>query len=245
MISIFFIAIAVVFGLLLSLGSVFESVVFFNAMRCKAKNLNGFTGSQTATNLLETLGMGDIQVKKSQWFTGLFWSNYYNPKKKTIYLRRSIYDKASIASVGVATQQVAFAMQHKNNEKGFNLKSKFQPYIFLAPIVFIPISLLGIIIDLIATKNLSVVSLIFVAIGFALLIAAFVLLIKSIPSEKKANADSLDMMEQTNLLNDPERLKIKKFYKVMILKSIADYIFMTVYFVGLFFKILGKIGNKK
>lgn len=245
MVNILFIAIAVVFGLLLTVGSIFEYAVFFNAMRCRAKNSNGLTGNQTATMLLETLGMNDIQIKKSHWFTGLFWSNYYNPKKKTIYLRRSIYDRASIAAIGVATQQVALAVQDNNGEKSFKLKSKFQPYIFLAPILFIPISLLGIVVDLIITKGLGIVSLIFVAIGFVLLIASFILLIKSLPAEKKANAAALDIMEQTNLLNDSERIKIKKFYKIMILKYVADYIFMTIYFIGLFFKILGKVAKKK
>lgn len=244
-INLFLIILAIIFATFIVIGSSFEYIVFFQILRCRTKNANNLTGQQTAEMLLEKVGLADVQVKKCGWFSGFFYSNYYNPKKKTIYLKGRIYDKASIASVGIATQKVALAIQDKNGDKCFKTKSKFQPYILLAPILFIPISLLGIVLDLSLSQTLGYISVALIGIALLLLIVSFIFLLMSLPAEKKANTMAIEIIEQTNLLDGTELAKVKKLYKIDILLYIGTYIMTTLYMIGLFFKILGKLLNKK
>ena len=244
-ISLVLIILAAIFGAILITASVVQSIVFIQLLKCRAKNVNNLTGQQVADLLLNKLGMPDIQVKKSNWFVGFFYGDYYSSKKKTIYLKGRLYENATIASVGVATQKVALALQDKNGDKNFKTKSKFQPYVFSAPLLFIPVSLIGIVIDLVLSKSFGYISLALIAIAFLGLIVSFILLLISLPAERKANSMALEIIEQTNLLNEKETVKVKKLFKINILLYVAGYILTTVYIVGLFFKIFGKLVKRK
>ena len=200
-------------------------------------------GEETANYLLKTLGMEDVQVKKPGFFRSLFLGNSYSISQKTIYLRKRILTRKSVASMAVASQKVALAIQHKNNDKRLLRKSKLDKIAWGAPISFIPLFLIGLIIDFITTSNIGILTVVFSAIGVLYFLIAVIILGLTIPVEKKANADALQLIEQTGIMSETEMIKTKKLYKSMIVAYIANFITSLIYLIKMLFKLLGAIAK--
>lgn len=205
---------------------------------------NGLTGEQVATLLLERLEITDVRVERLGWFAGIIYGNHYNARRKTIYLRKNIYNKSTVTSVGLAVQKVGLVIQDKNGEKKFKVKAALQPFIFLAPILFVPFSVLGIILDTFLFKNIGVLTLVFVGVAFLFYLAAFIFLLMSIPVEKKANKFALDAIKKSNVLEGSEQEKVRKIYKAYILSYVADFIMSVLYLLKYILKILNVFTKK-
>lgn len=87
--------------------------------------------------------------------------------KKTIYLRKNIINSSSVTAVGIATQKVCLAVQHKNKDKSFIFRYVLQILTLFTPLLFYGSIVLGLIVDLVTQfTGIPTIIGLFVGIGF-------------------------------------------------------------------------------
>ena len=68
----------------------------------------GYTGQMAAQKLLDYAGIHDVQVVR---IDGML-TDHYNPTTKQLALSSQVFDRTSIAAIGVATHEAGHAIQH-------------------------------------------------------------------------------------------------------------------------------------
>lgn len=239
------VAISVIVAILEIVALVLNSIaVSKNRKATKTDNANGLDGATVAKNLLENMGMGDVSVKKSGFFRTLFYGDYYNAKTKTIYLRKKVIEGKSVRSVSTSVLNVVYAEFHKNADKKFSRRAKMQPFVLLAPYMFVPLFLIGLVIDLVTTQTVGIVTAVFAIVAFVYYLFAMIWFFVSVPVEKQATKRALEIIKTTSLLNEDEYAMVENVYKYMIVAEIANMILAIVYFIEYLFKLLGLLSKK-
>jgi Zn-dependent membrane protease YugP len=70
---------------------------------------SGLTGAQAAARILQSAGIGDVQIVEGQGFLG----DHYDPINKKLVLSPENYEGSSAANVGVAAHECGHALQHQ------------------------------------------------------------------------------------------------------------------------------------
>lgn len=68
----------------------------------------GYTGQMAAQKLLDFAGIHDVQVIRVD---GML-TDHYNPTTKKLALSSAVFDRTSVAAIGVATHEAGHAIQH-------------------------------------------------------------------------------------------------------------------------------------
>ena len=68
----------------------------------------GYTGQMAAEKLLDYAGIHDVQVVRVD---GML-TDHYNPATKQLALSSAVFDRTSVAAIGVATHEAGHAIQH-------------------------------------------------------------------------------------------------------------------------------------
>ena len=96
-----------IIGMLLSLAASTRLKSTFSYYR-KIRSASGLTGAETAERILRAAGITDVHVRA---ISGSL-TDHYDPRTKTVSLSEDIYDKTSLAAVGVAAHECGHAIQH-------------------------------------------------------------------------------------------------------------------------------------
>ncbi len=201
----------------------------------------GLSGHEVAEKLLQGLNITDVTVAKRGFFSGLFFGNSYSPFKKQIKLRKNIYDATSITAVAIATQKAALAKRDHDGDKKIKARSVFSTMGYFAPFAVLPLVLIGVVIDILASQGLGLATIILSCIAVVFYIASFVVLCLNIPIEKKANADAVEFMQKTNLVSAEELEDVKSLYKTYMTMYILDFITELLYILWRLVKLIAKI----
>ena len=81
------------------------------------------TGAQVAHEILKRSGVTDVTVER----VGGVLSDHYDPRTKTLRLSPDVYDKSSVAAVGVAAHEVGHALQHAHDYFPLQVRSVLAP----------------------------------------------------------------------------------------------------------------------
>lgn len=230
----------IVVGILLFAAMVFSVVTKiivattykkYNKIECQ-KKVSAYDLTQQN---LQFCNLPNVQVKKASWLRSLLgfnvqsYGNSYSAYKKTIFLRKNIIDKASITAIAVSTQKVGHAVMDAKKENNFYYKVK--PLMPFAPILMIPIVIIGVILDLAFYQTLGLYTLIFAIASFAIFTLSFVILLITIPIEKKANKHAIEILQQTNFATPEELNGMKKVHDAYILSYVSDFIYAILQIV--------------
>ena len=181
---------------------------------------NGLNAKETARALLDANGLQNIKVEKLGFLRRiLFFGNHYSVMKKTIYLRSNILNSSSVTSVGIATQKVCLAIQHKNKEKSFTFRYVLQILTLFTPLLFYISIAGGLVIDIL-TQFTGIPTLIGLLVGIGFYVLVFVCQIFNIKVEKKANEQAVEILKSANIFNDQEIVTLKSLFKLYILADI-------------------------
>lgn len=206
-------------------------------------NLNNVEteGNQTAYEatraLLDANDMQDVQVKKCGFWRAWLWGNSYSVRKKTIFLRKGIINQKSITAVGVGLQKVGLAIMDKRGDKKIKTRSILLPLTYLAPTLFIPIVIIGLVFDFVIGFT-GVPTIIAGIVGIVLYFLAFVYMIINIPVEKQANRLAMGIMEKSNFLTAEEREQVNKLFKSYITMYVVDFIIALLRIIQAILKII-------
>lgn len=187
----------------------------------RRQNSLGMTGEEVARTVLDKNGLDNIRVSA----TGSFlFGNSYSHYFKKVRLRRFTYRKASITSLAMATQKSSLAVLDKEGDKDMKTRIVLTPITFFGPLAFIPIVLLGILLDFIVFNTNGVITIIALSFGVALIFAALFLQFYELKTEKKAQKKAIELMKNDKLATDEEIGMMKDLYRLYNIEYINNII---------------------
>lgn len=202
----------------------------------KTKNSCGLTGEQAARKILDDNGLEKIKVK----CTGsMIWGNSYSHYFHKVRLRRFTYKKDSVTSLAMAAQKSSLAILDKEKDPAMRTRNILIPIQFFGPIMFLPLILIGILIDFLIAKDIKnmnfTATLIFAGIGILFYVIAFILTGVILKVETKGQKKAIEILRKDNLATEEEIKKIEGLYKVYNLEYINN---MILAFLELVLRVL-------
>ncbi|WAS04893.1 zinc metallopeptidase [Gloeomargaritales cyanobacterium VI4D9] len=120
-------------GLLLGLWAQFRVQSAFQEYSQVGTRL---TGARAARMLLDRYGLQGVRVERVDGFL----SDHYNPLTRELRLSPTVYDGATVASVGVAAHEAGHAIQHAEEYTPLQFRSAIVPGVvvgsWLGPLLF-------------------------------------------------------------------------------------------------------------
>ena len=199
----------------------------------KTKNSCGLTGEQAARKILDNNGLQHIKVK----CTGsLLWGNSYSHFFKKLRLRRFTYKKDSVTSLAMAAQKSSLAIMDKEKDPIMKTRNVLIPIQFFGPMMFLPMVVVGVILDIIIATNPEMLfTFIFAGLGVAFYAVSFALTAVILKAETKAQQKSIEIMRAERLATEGEIESIKGLYKVYNLEYVNN---MILAFLELLLRVL-------
>ena len=203
----------------------------------RTKNSAGLTGKEVARNLLDKNGLQHIKVSK--WGSFLFGNSYSHYFNK-VRLRRFTQNKKSVTSMAMAAEKTALAVLDKEGDSDMQTRIRLTPFIYFGPIAFIPLVLLGILIDFMIFNFTGVATIISAMVGLGLYVISFVLAIKVLKTEIKAQAKALQMLANENMVTAEETAMMQELFHIYNVQYVNDIIMA---FLEMIMRVLNMIAD--
>ena len=240
-------------GLLIVIMSIVCLVLEIRVWLCYSKaNKRGIstnmTGIESARYVLDQSGLTQVNVRKAGFLRAAIFGNYYNVATKTIYLRSwlgKIDNKTTVTSTALGVQKAAVARLCEEGDAEARTRGKLSLLGIFGPLLFIPVILIGMIIDLLVMKDITIVSYVAMALSGLLLVAGFIVTWLNIPVEKRANKLALKMMRDYGLANEDELQMMAEVYDAYILSYIAQFILEVLRVVQWVLEIIIRMQSSK
>jgi hypothetical protein len=102
----------------------------------QVRTLRNITGAQVARAILDNAGLQDVAVERTN---GLL-TDHYDPLSRTLRLSPDVFDRPSVAAVGIAAHETGHALQHQARYLPLTARSAIVPAVqigsWLGPIIF-------------------------------------------------------------------------------------------------------------
>ena len=155
--EIAYIAVGILLGIAIIAAFIAQIVIAIGYWRGnRTSNSLGLSGGEYARKLLDQNGMPNVQVKKCGIMRTILFGNHYSITKRTVYLRMRTINKPSLTAVAMAAQKVALAEQHRDGDAKMIVRSRLQGLGVFAPSLFVPLVLIGFLVDLFVLKRFTV-----------------------------------------------------------------------------------------
>lgn len=185
----------------------------------------GLTGAQVAEKMLRDNGITDVQVTH---VAGSL-TDHYNPQTKTVNLSDSVYASNSVSAAAVAAHECGHAVQHAVGYAPLKMRSALVPAVQFSS-NFATWFLLG----GLALMYFANVQWLF-WVGIAMLVAAAVFSIITLPVEYNASARALAWLEDQHMVSREQHGQAKqalswaaRTYLVAALSAVAT----IIYYLG-------------
>ena len=221
----FEIALAIVAGLIVLVGiyativSIWLMVKYVKFNR--KKNTARLTGQQIARKLLDENGLSHIAVKATG---SILFGNSYSHYFKKVRLRRFTRHEYSLTSLGMGAQKAALAILDKDGDPDMKKRIHLYPLITFGPFAFIPLIIIGVLLDYFVFNLSGVITLILAGIGFLFYIYAIVLSVLTLKTEKKAQEKAYNILQEKNLVTTEELSALKELFHLYNIQYINDII---------------------
>ena len=199
----------------------FVKYIKFNRM----DNSAGLTGTQVARMILDANGLEDIKVKETG---SILFGNSYSHFFKKVRLRRLTRHKHSLTSLGMGAQKASLAVLDREGDRDMRTRVRLYPIITFGPFAFVPLILIGALIDYFLLGQNGVVTLIGAGVGLLFYVYAVVLALLTLKTEKKAQNKAYDLLQEYNLANDEELENLKELFKLYNIQYINDIILASL-----------------
>ncbi len=215
--------VVVVFICIVALVSIVISIVLAVSYSKYNRKPNSadLTGEETARKILDENGLDYIKVKT---VGSLVFGNSYSHHFKKVRLRRRTKNKKSIAALAMGAQKSALAVLDKEGDPDMRKRVVLDPIIILGPFAFIPLILIGVLLDVLIfnSQGWVMIALVFIAVLFYLL--SFILSILMLKTEKKAQERSYELLRKSSMVTEEEITEIKKLFRLYNIQYINDMI---------------------
>lgn len=198
--------ILLVIGMLLSLAASARVKSTF-AIYSRVRSASGMTGAEAARRILHMAGITDVMVVP---VSGSL-TDHYDPRSKKLALSQDVYDKTSVAAIGVAAHECGHAIQHQVNYAPLSLRTAIVPAANIGSSLSWPLFLAGLIFSIRPLLTLGIV-LFSLAVLFQLV---------TLPVELNASSRALKMLGNSGMLGNDELRSAKKVLAAAALTYVA------------------------
>ena len=195
-------------------------------------NSRGLTGNNAARMILDRHGLQNIRVSV---VGSLLFGNSYSHYFKKVRLRRLTTNKPSITSLAIGAEKSALAILDKEGDKDMRTRVILTPLMYLGPFAFIPLVIIGVLIDFAFFNFSGKTTIVAASIGILIYVVSFVLSIMTLKTEIKAQARACEILKQEGMANDEEIEMMQKLFKLYNIQYINDVI---LEFLQLLLKVL-------
>lgn len=231
-----------VVGTLLAIASIVALIIsIFLAISYvkynKKKNSLGKTGEEVARNILDKNGLENIKVSKNG---SILFGNSYSHFFKKVRLRRLTWKKDSVTSLAMAAQKSSLAVLDKENDPAMKTQIAMTPIIYFGPIAFIPLIIVGLLIDVLVLHSTSfILTMALTGVGLAFYVISFIFSILVLKTEKKAQIKALEILKKDNLANDEEIEDCKKLFHLYNIEYVNN---MVIALLEMVYRVLQVVG---
>ncbi|HQO78318.1 MAG TPA: zinc metallopeptidase, partial [Thermodesulfobacteriota bacterium] len=104
----------------------------------KVSSHSGYSGAQAAFDILRRNGINDVRIEETR---GML-SDHYDPRSRVLRLSSEVYNRSSLAALGVAAHEAGHALQHAQHYAPLQFRSALVPVTSLGsnlawPLIFI------------------------------------------------------------------------------------------------------------
>ena len=193
--------------LLLSLYAQFKVKSAFSKYS-QVQTIRKISGKEAAALLLRSNSISDVSIQR----IGGSLSDHYDPSHKVLRLSEPVYDKTSIAAVGVAAHETGHAIQDKEKYAPLVLRSTLVPVANIGSSAGPYLALAGIIFRMNLLLN----------IGIILFACAVLFYLITLPVEIDASRRALKVLEHNAVLSQEELKGAKKVLSAAALTYVAS-----------------------
>ena len=198
--------ILLIIGMLLSLAASAKLKSTFAIYR-RMESASGMTGAEAAQRILRNAGVYDVRIEP---ISGEL-TDHYDPRTKVVRLSEPIYNKTSLAAVGVAAHECGHAIQHATNYAPLSIRSAIVPIANFGSTLSWPLFLAGLV--------LSIRPLL--TAGILLFTAAVLFQLVTLPVEINASSRALKLLNAEGILAPQEVRGAKKVLTAAALTYVA------------------------
>ena len=199
----------------------------------KKKNSIEMTGEEVARKILDDNDLQNIKVKSSG---SIIFGNSYSHYFKKVRLRRLTWRKSSVASLAMASQKSSLAILDKENDPDMKTRIKLTPIIYFGPLCFIPLVIIGIILDFIVLKGNGMTwTIICTIFGLVLYLVAFIMSLKVLKTEIKAQNKAYEILKENKMATEEELVMLKKLFKLYNIEYVNN---MVIALLELIYRVL-------
>ncbi len=235
-----------VVGALLLVASIFALFVsIYLAIRYTRYNRKqsscGMTGEQVARDILDQNGLQRIKVSKTG---SILLGNSYSHYFKKVRLRRLTWKKQSVTSLAMAAQKSALAVLDKENDPDMQTRVRLTPVIYIGPLAFVPMVIIGALLDLYMFKTTNgMYTILLTAIALVFYLLSFIMSIQVLKTEKKAQQRAYDIMKENDMATDEELAMCKKLFRLYNIEYINDMVISLLELVYRVLQIIAYVQN--
>ena len=171
------------------------------------RSMSGMTGAQAAEKILHSAGIYDVEIRH---ISGDL-TDHYDPGSKKLALSQDVYDKTSVAAIGVAAHECGHAIQHATNYVPLNLRSAIVPVANIGSTLSWPLFLAGLIFSI---RPL-------LTVGIILFTFAVLFQLVTLPVEFNASSRALKMLGSSGMLGADEVKGARKVLTAAALTYVA------------------------
>lgn len=187
----------------------------------RLKNSADINGRDAARKLLDKNELQHIKV--STWGSFIFGNSYSHYFKK-VRLRRLTQKKKSLTSLAMAAEKTALAVMDKENDPDMRTRVRLTPFMYFGPIAFLPLVIVGVIIDCILFNFTGVVTILSSLAGLGVYAVSVALAIKILKTEIKAQRKAIQMLTDENMVTTEEAALMQELFRVYNIQYINDII---------------------
>ena len=195
-----------IIGMLLSMAASARVKSTF-AIYSRVRSASGLTGAEAARRILRMAGITDVTVVP---ISGSL-TDHYDPRNKQLALSQDVYDRTSVAAIGVAAHECGHAIQDAQNYVPLNLRSAIVPVANIGSTLSWPLFLAGLILSIRPLLTLGILLFSF-AVLFQLV---------TLPVEFNASSRALKMLGSSGMLGTDEVKGAKKVLTAAALTYVA------------------------
>ena len=195
-------------------------------------NSRNLSGGEAARIILDKNGLNHIKVSV---VGSMLFGNSYSHYFKKVRIRRLTNKKPTITSLAIGAEKSALAILDKEGDKDMKTRIALTPLMYFGPFAFIPLVAIGVIIDIIVFNFSGVVTTIVAALGLLIFLISFVLSVKTLKTEVKAQARACEILKQEDMATDEEIEMMKDLYKIYNIQYIND---IVMEFLQMILKVL-------
>lgn len=193
--------------LILSLYAQFKVKSAFSKYS-QVQTIRKISGKEAAALLLRSNSISNVSIQR----IGGSLSDHYDPSHKVLRLSDPVYDKTSIAAVGVAAHETGHAIQDKEKYAPLVLRSTLVPVANIGSSAGPYLALAGIIFRMNLLLN----------IGIILFACAVLFYLVTLPVEIDASRRALKVLEHNAVLSQEELKGAKKVLSAAALTYVAS-----------------------